>query len=156
MKQLKFIVLGLTCLLFSCANDNTLLNEEEQIECSTDSDFVKTKDLAKNLIAGKWNWINTTYSGRGTGTTIITPQSTNKIMVYEFTKGKLKMYTDNVLTDELDYTVQFWGEGTNTVDEILVVKYGSGQSSMLFVNTSCLRLVHSFNDAGGDLSFRKI
>jgi hypothetical protein len=63
------------------------------------------------------------------------------------------------LTEEL-YEIKFWGEGSNTADEILVVKFfkltGEFQgASMLFLDTSgsCLTLVNSYNDAGGDLKF---
>lgn len=156
MKGINFIALGLTCLLFGCANDN-IITEQENDDCATENP-VQTKDLAISLIVGKWNWIKTTYASRGTGTTIITPESTNKKMTYEFTNDKLKIYTNGDITNEFNYKVQFWGEGSNNVDEILVVKYDTGGTSILFINISgtCLRLVNSYNDVGGDLTLQKI
>lgn len=156
MKELHFIALGLTCLLFGCSNKNEI-TEQEYVDCATENP-VRTKDLAKNLIVGKWDWTMTTYLRRGTGTTIITPESANKKMTYEFTNDKVKIVTDGEISGELDYEVQFWGEGTNHVDEILVVKYGTGGISILLIDISgtCLRLVNSYNDVGGDLTFQKI
>jgi hypothetical protein len=149
-----FLMIGLISILVNCTNDNII--EEQTTECST-AGFVTTKDQARLLIVGKWNWIRTTHSGRGFATTTETPQSTNNKMIFEFTDEKVKIFTNDILTSQVDYTLQFWGEGSNNIDEIPVVKYGNGRTSMLFLSTSgsCLRLVNSYDDAGEDLELQR-
>lgn len=144
---------SLVFFFLSCSNEE-FLDKSENLECYVE-DAIKTKELAKLLIVGKWNWIKTTYASRGVEKMILTPESENEIKTYEFTNNKLKIFSNDTLTEELNYTIQFWGEGTNTVDEILVVVYETGGRSILFLNKSgdCLSLVNSYNDAGGDLNF---
>ena len=63
---------------------------------------------------------------------------------------------------EKAYEVRFWGEGTNTVDPILTIRTadpvsGYGVSVLrLDSGLSCLELINSYNDAGGDISLKKI
>ncbi len=149
---------GLLFIIDSCTYNT--INKVELTNCSID-DIVKSKETAKTLIIGKWNWVKTTYTTRGTGITTETPLSTNKNLIFEFTDKKLRVFDSNALTEEL-YEIKFWGEGSNTVDDILVVKFykltGEFQgTSMLFLSTSgaCMTLVNSYNDVGGDLHFTR-
>ena len=73
----------------------------------------------------------------------------------------MQVFETNDLTEEL-YEIKFWGEGSNTGDNILVVRFfgltGEFQgASMLFLSTSgtCLTLVNSYNNEGGDLNFKR-
>jgi len=158
MRIYRLLFLGLLFILGSCTNDTI---EIVQItDCSTD-DNVKSKETAKALIIGKWNWVKTTYTRRGVGITTETQLSTDKTLTFEFTDKKVRVFDNNDLTEEL-YEIKFWGEGSNTVDDILVVKFfkltGEFQgTSMLFLDTSgsCLTLVNSYNDVGGDLNFKR-
>lgn len=158
MRIYRLLFLGPLLILGSCSHDT--INKVQVTDCSIDSN-VKSKETAKALIIGNWNWTKTTYTRRGTGITTETPLSTNKILTFEFTDKKVRVFDNNDLTEEL-YEIKFWGEGSNTVDDILVVNFFklTGEflgTSMLFLDTSgsCLTLVNSYNDAGGDLNFKR-
>ena len=158
MRINKLLFLGLLFILVNCTSDT--INNIEIKDCSI-TDNVKSKETAKTLIIGKWNWLKTTYTRRGSGITTETPLSTDKTLSFEFTDKKVLVLDNNNLTEEL-YEVKFWGEGSNTVDDILVVKFfkSTGEfqgTSILFLSTSgtCLTLVNSYNDVGGDLNFKR-
>lgn len=92
----------------------------------------------------------------------IKSKETAKTLTFEFSGEKVRILENSTLTEE-KYEIEFWGEGTNTVDDILVVRFfkltGEFQgTSMLQLNTSgtCLTLVNSYNDAGGDLNFKRV
>ena len=158
MRINELLLFSLLFIFGSCASDS--VEKAPTADCSTD-DFVRSKETAQTLIIGKWDWIKTTYIRRGSGTTIETPLSTDKIFTLEFTDKEVRMSENDTLNVRL-YEIQFWGEGTNTVDDILVVNFStlSGElqgRSMLFLNASgtCLTLGNSYNDAGGDSNFKK-
>jgi hypothetical protein len=153
------LFLGLILLMANCTYDT--IDKGETTECPIDNN-IKSKETAYTLIIGKWNWIKTTYTTRGAGITTETPLSTQKTLTFEFTGEKVRILENSTLTEE-KYEIEFWGEGTNTVDDILVVRFfkltGEFQgTSMLQLNTSgtCLTLVNSYNDAGGDLNFKRV
>ena len=58
--------------------------------------------------------------------------------------------------------MRFWGEGSNTVDPILTIRFanpgGSYGVSMLRLDQGlgCMALVNSYNDAGSDITLRKL
>ncbi len=149
---------GLIFILGNCTYDS--IDNGQTADCSI-GDIVKSKDIAKTLIIGKWIWIKTTYARRGSGITTETPLSTDKTLTFEFTEKKIGVFENNDMTEE-KYEIVFWGEGSNTVDDILVIRFFklTGEfkgTSMLFLNTSgtCLTLGNSYNDAGGDLNFKR-
>lgn len=159
MKNGGLLFIGLILLMGNCTYDN--IENSHVTECSI-MDIVKSKEQAQTLILGTWNWVKTTYTIRGTGTTTETPYSTDKILTFKFIDNKVQIFENNNLTEEL-YEIKFWGEGTNTVDDILAIRFfkltGDFQgTSLLFLNPSgtCLTLVNSYNDAGGDLTFRRV
>lgn len=142
-------------------NEPLVLNQKQ--DCPPADDFIQSKDSAKKLILGKWEWTMTSYSGRGRGDIIITPLSTSTSMLFEFEEDKLRIYENDDLSEEVNYKIEFLGEGTNLEDEQLVITYINPRTamhdgtSMLFLSSSstCLKLVNSYNDAGGDLSFKR-
>ena len=158
MRINEFLLVGLLFMLGSCTSDS--VDKAITTDCSTD-DFVRSKEIAQTLIVGKWDWIKTTYTRRGPGTTVETPSSTDKTFTLEFTDKEVRMSENDILTKRL-YEIQFWGEGTNTIDDILVVNFSTltGElqgRSMLFLNSAgiCLTLGNSYNDAGGDSNFKR-
>ncbi|MEQ8881235.1 MAG: hypothetical protein RLO12_20325 [Fulvivirga sp.] len=75
----SFLIISLGCAQEN--NDNDILSGQDIACCN---DIVQSKNLAKKLILGKWIWNKTVYPRRGFGTTIETPESTNKELIYEF------------------------------------------------------------------------
>ncbi len=156
MKKVGLLFIGLILFMGNCTYD--AVEKSEITDCSID-EIVKSREKARALILGKWNWVQTTYNRRGVGITTETPNSTGKVLTFKFFDNKVQILENNNLTEET-YEIKFWGEGTNTVDEILVVRFfkltGEFQgTSLLFLNASgtCLTLVNSYNDIGGDLKF---
>ena len=159
MNKSKLLFIGLIFLMSNCVYDS--VDRSITTDCFID-DKVNSKEQAKILILGNWNWVKTTYTRRGTGKTTETPYSTNKELTYIVLDNKVQILENNNLTEEL-YEIKFWGEGTNTVDEILTVRFfkltGEFQgTSMLFLSPSgtCLTLVNSYNDVGGDMTFKRV
>ncbi len=124
---------------------------------------IKSKAPAKAAIVGKWEWVETTYSSRGAEKVTENPLTTNKTVVYEFERDTLSVYENDTLAEKLAYEIRHWGEGTNTVDEQLVIilrRAKTGEhlgTSIMFLSTAstCLRLVNSYDDAGGDMLFKR-
>lgn len=159
MNKIRLLFLGLIFLISNCTYDS--VDKSEETDCFI-NDKVNSKEQARTLILGRWNWVKTTYTRRGTGIMTDTPYSTDKVITYKFLENKVQILENNNLTEEL-YEIKFWGEGTNTVDEILTVRFfkltGEFQgTSMLFLSPSgtCLTLVNSYNDVGGDLTFKRV
>lgn len=153
------LILGLSLLISSCAHDN--IDKVDTTECPIDN-IINSKDAATTLIVGKWSWARTTYKRKGVGITTETPLSAQKTLTLEFTGEKVRIIENSTLTEE-QYEIKFWGEDTNIADGILAVKFFkmTGElhgTSMLLLNTSgtCLTLVNSYNDAGGDLNFKRV
>ena len=168
MKIRSLIFVGLIFCFSRCSEDSLdqIRNEDVQVqseECLLE-ETIKEKELAKSAVIGKWKWIKTRYSSRGTKETIETPLSTNKEKVFEFVGDKLNIYENGILILESNYEIKYWGEGTNTVDEQLNIWFFKpqtaeyGGTSVLFLSTSstCLKLVNSYDDAGGDLYLKRI
>ena len=158
MRINELLLFSLLFMFGSCANDS--VEKAPTTECSIDN-FVQSKETARTLIIGKWDWIKTTYIRRGFGTTVETPLSTNRTFTLKFTDKEVQIFENDTLTEQT-YEIKFWGEGTNTVDDILVINFftllGEPQgTSMLLLNTSgtCLTLGNSYNDAGGNSNFKR-
>ena len=135
MEKGGLLFIGLILLMGSCTYEN--IEKSHVTACPIDS--VKSKEKAQTLILGTWNWVKTTYTIRGTGTTIETPYSTEKVLTYKFTDNKVQILENNNLTEEF-YEIKLWGEGANTVDKILAIRFfklaGDFQgTSMLFINS---------------------
>ena len=115
--------------------------------------------MAKDAITGMWKWIKTYYPNRGGNESIETPLSVNKEKTFEFLDDELRVFEDKVLVYETSYEIKYWGEGTNTVDELLMISFseqdpgGYGGANVLFLSASstCMRLVNSYKAGGGDL-----
>ncbi len=160
MRTLKLFILGQIVILYSCTYNSTV--PTPVTDCSVGS-IVELKETAKVKIIGKWDWVKTTYSGRGMVTTTQTPTTTNYNMSYEFKKNNVRIFINGRPTDELTYDIMYFGEGTNTVDDVLAIKFFNpktnsySQSTLLFLSTSfnCLTLINSHSDAGGDLTFSR-
>lgn len=159
MKRIALLFFGFICLFASCNQDDTPDPSAEK--CIVDNK-VLSKELANALIIGKWEWLSTSYHRRGSGTTVETNQTTGRSFIFEFTADNLLIHENDAVSERL-YEIRFWGEGTNTVDEALVLRTfnitGESQGqSLLFLNVSgnCLTLVNSYNDAGGDLNFIRV
>jgi len=155
----RILFLGLILLMSNCTYDTIEIDEIN--DCIIDN-HVKSKTEASTLIIGKWNWIKTTYTRRGVGITTETPFSTQKTLTYEFTGEKVRILEDSTLTEEY-YEISFWGEGTNAVDDILVIKFFKlteefQGTSILLLSTSgtCLTLGNAYHDGGGDLNFKRV
>ena len=160
MRTLKPFILGQIIVLCSCTYNSSV--PTPVTDCSVDT-MVKLKETAKIKIIGKWDWVKTTYSGRGMVTTTQTPTTTNSKMNYEFKENIVLIYVNGRVTDELTYDIKYFGEGTNTVDDVLAIQFFNpktsqySQSTLLYLSTSfnCLTLINSHSDAGGDLTFSR-
>ena len=158
MKACYLLFVGLILLCATCddADDNAPVGTPCPI-----SNSVKSKETAKALIAGKWNWRQTTFTRRGSGISEQIADESHRTMTFEFLDDQLKIL-DNGVQMEQKYEIIYWGEGTNTVDEQLAIRFinSSGEylgTSLLFLSSSgtCLTLCNSYNDAGGDLNFQR-
>ena len=136
-----------------------------QVEICTIAAAVQEKPAAQAGVLGDWQWLQTRYPTRGTAPTdtrVETPQSTGKNRVYRFTADRFIILEEGQPVFEKAYEVRFWGEGTNTVDPVLTIRTadpvsGYGVSVLrLDSGLSCLELINSYNDAGGDISLKKI
>src|SRR5688572_12972068 len=85
-------------------------------------EMVKSKKTAQDLIIGKWKWTSTTYVNRLTGIKTIAAEEADKTVTFEFTQENVTVQDENGLTEKM-YDIEFWGEGSNTVDDQLVVKF---------------------------------
>ena len=127
MKIRSLIFVGWIFCFSRCSEDSLdeIQNEDVQVqneECFLE-ETIKEKEFAKRAIVGRWEWIKTSYSGRGRNETIETPFSTNKEKVFEFVGDKLNIFENGILIQESNYEIKYWGEGTNTVDEKLTIWY---------------------------------
>lgn len=68
-------------------------------DCPID-ESVKSKETAKTLILGKWNWIKTTYPRKGIEITTENPLSADKTLTFEFTDKKARIFENNILAEE--------------------------------------------------------
>ncbi|GAB2786560.1 hypothetical protein GCM10027275_33830 [Rhabdobacter roseus] len=140
------------------------MDVQAQEETCSVEDEVKRKETAQELIIGRWNWLKTTYLTRGADLSTQTPTTTQHSRVFEFGRDTLKIFENNALVKAQLYEIKYWGEGTNTVDDVLTVRYLDAEKkeltgvSILRLSTSgqCLMLVNSYNDAGGDVNFRRL
>jgi hypothetical protein len=162
MKKLFIpFVIGLISLI-SCRKDTfeeNILFQECEINKKTES-----KEIAKKQILGEWIWVQTSTPSRALQTTIIeTPKTTNKNYTYKFTESTLEIFENQELMNRVNYEVLYWGEGTNLQENLLTINFlyiNSGNRrgrSILFLSESgtCMTLVNSYNDAGGDRNFVK-
>ena len=85
-------------------------------------------------------------------------------MVYRFGERHLQIYINDALVEAVDYELRYMGEGTNTVDEVIVIHFLDAQTgvanstSLVFLSSTfnSLKLVNSYDDSGGpDLYFKK-
>lgn len=158
MKHISLLLIGATFALISCEAEEPLtLTEECLLEERIDS-----KEAAKSAIIGEWHWVKTTYNLRGTAPRVETPAQEGKKLIYRFTNNRLFVIENSNLVEELRYDIRFAGEGTNTVDPVLTIVFQKlngtyTDRSMLALdkNTTCMQLINSYDDGGGDLSFKK-
>lgn len=69
------------------------------LSCTRDND---TEAATENL-AGRWNW-KSSYSGLEGS--LVTPESSGKTVILEFTNERLKYYENDQLVSEHTYTIQ--------------------------------------------------
>lgn len=158
MKKTGLLFIGLILLMGNCTYE--VADKSEITACSSDR-IVKSKEQARALILGKWDWVQTTYQRRGAGTIIETPSTTGKILIFNFFDDKMQILENNQLT-EVAYEIKFWGEDTNAVEEILTIRFFTltgefRNMSLLLLNPSgtCLILDNSYNGTGGNLEFKR-
>lgn len=145
-KQLAIIfILSLGCTKPDM-NEIEILKECQLINITED------EKKARTAILGKWLWWNTAYNFRGVQPYNETPKSTGKSLSYEFT-------VDNVIinTGDKKETKKFEIKNNPLV---IIIKEQTGEiisTGLLQIDpaNNCMRLVYSYNDAGGDLSFTK-
>lgn len=132
-------------------------------------DEIQSKEVAKAAIIGDWEWLQT-ESPRprgGTEATFETPQSTGKRKIYRFTDERFMVLENDIVIFNSTYDVKYWGEGTNSVDPVLLLHtYWSttNSSSNLLVRSilrmdkgqACMEIINSYDDAGDDVSLKKI
>ena len=161
MRPSLLFFIGILLFTTQCTKDLDLQGQEA--DCSVE-DAVKPKETAQQLIIGQWDWLKTTYHTRGSGTSIHTPITTQRSQRFDFGRDTLKIFENNALVKTRLYEIRYWGEGTNMVDDLLAIRYFDAETkaatgvSILRLSTSgqCLTLVNSYNDAGGDATFRKV
>ena len=151
MKRVKN--LGLVFMIgLSCTKPS---NEEIQLTstCSI-IEIVEEESIAKSAILGNWGWWNTAYNFRGSDPRNETPENTGKRITYYFDNKKLEIQTNNTKETKAYEIKKFEKEGPL----FLVIKEQTGEiiSTGLLqidVKNRCMKIVFSYNDAGGDLSF---
>jgi len=114
--------------------------------------ITENEKSARTAILGKWLWWNTAYNFRGVQPYNETPKSTGKSLSYEFTG-------DNIVINTGDKKETKKFEIRNN-PLVMIIKEQTGEiisTGLLQIDpaNNCLRLVYSYNDAGGDLSFTK-
>lgn len=165
MKIRSIIPVVLIFCFSQCSEDSFDQIQNEDVQAFSEDcppeEIIKEKEVAENAITGKWEWVKTTYTGRGSKEAIETPLSTDKEILFEFDDDQLNVFENGNLIRESDFRIEYWEDGTNIADEPLTILYSDNQTgefnrSILFLNSSatCLKLVNSYNDAGGDLYFK--
>ncbi|WP_426059513.1 hypothetical protein [Hymenobacter sp. B1770] len=132
--------------------------------CSVEFPILDKAD-AKAALLGDWQWQQTRYPGQSRLTGVVpteTPRSTGHQLLFRFTADRYLILKDGNVVQDLPYEVRYWGEGTNTVDPILLVRtyqaatgFSGGSILRIDPGKQCLQLVNSYGDAGGDLSLKK-
>ena len=133
--------------------------EESTISCNCDNP-AKQLDVANSMILGEWTWISTGFHNRGSESYYETPQNTNSQITYKFSADTLTIIKNGTNIYKERYSVGHFGDITNTpTDTSLVVKYIHPDTSigvsMLFVDNNCMKLVNSYNDAGGVILLKR-
>lgn len=88
MKKTGLIFIALILFMGNCTYD--AVEKSETTDCSIDK-IVKSREKARALILGKWNWVQTTYNKRGIGMTTETPNSTNRPKRDSFRFGEVQL-----------------------------------------------------------------
>jgi hypothetical protein len=130
--------------------------------------WIQDKPAAQARLLGDWRWVRTSYPMRGVrpeDTRVETPNSIGKERIYRFTADRYIILENGQPVQDLPYSIGFQGEGTNMVDpELMLRTYSAttatagGPASMLRLDSglSCLELVNSYADAGGDISLKRV
>ena len=165
MKNIVYHSALLASLLLSagCQKEEAAVVPPEEV-CSVDVP-VQDKASAKDALLGDWRWQQTRYPGRGRLTGVIpteTPRSTGHERLFRFTTDRYIILEDGQVVQDLPYDVKYWGEGTNAVDPVLLVRtyrpatgFSAGSILRIDQGKSCLQLINSYGDAGGDISLQR-
>jgi len=157
-KTMKTIALWMLMLLTTAASceRQTADPVPERLTCDTPATTVAA---ASQQILGRWQWEQTYTSLRGMATPKVeTPASTGETRELRFlSDGKVEVYLNGKLTETRRYNIR--QNGTDPM-----VFYESGPLNETgFAATSLLQLCpdrlilnNSYNDAGGDVSYRKV
>ena len=156
MKTTLSLFLFVLLLASGCINHEI---EESIISCNCDNP-AKQLDIANSLILGEWTWISTDFHNRGSESYFETPQNTNSQITYKFTADTLTIIKNGTNIYKERYSVGHFGDISKTpTDSSLVVKYIHSDTlvgiSMLYIENNCMKLVNSYNDAGGDVLLTK-
>jgi len=152
MRTILSLFLFVLILASGCTSHDV---EESTISCNCDNPATQL-DIANSLILGEWTWISTGFHNRGSESNFETPQNTNSQITYKFTADTLTIIKNGTNIYKEGYSVGHFGDISKTpTDSSLVVKYIQSDTlvgiSMLFIDKNCMKLVNSYNDAGGDV-----
>jgi hypothetical protein len=156
MMKNVILLLFFTIIISACKKSDKI---ETINSCDCDNPTNQITD-AYSMILGDWVWISTAYSYRGSETYFETPQNTNNQINYIFTIDSLTILKNGVNVYKAKYSIGYFGENSNSPTDNLVVKYSysdtSNGVSMLFLDKKCMRLVNSYDDAGGNVTLKKL
>jgi hypothetical protein len=161
MKKVRLFLIFNVMIWAGCEKQNTtgpsdLPDDVPVCECSNQLNQLRD---AKSMILGEWSWEETQYSSRGSKPYFETPKNTNRQMNYLFSTDSLTVTSNNLVVTKEKYSIIRAGDRSNTQDSSLVVRFIHSDSSVgfsnLFIDSTCMKLVNSYNDAGGDIVLKK-
>ncbi|GAA4457770.1 hypothetical protein GCM10023189_29020 [Nibrella saemangeumensis] len=133
--------------------------EPQRVSCD---DFVKSGDEANRLILGRWQWEQTFTQLRGmTSPKIETPQSEgySEELVFK-PEGIVEVYRNGQLVETRRYIIQdVPGEMTLYIHFTELNGTAMPRSvdlPLLRLCTDRLTLNHTYNDTGGDITYKRI
>lgn len=157
----KLLVYAVLLSSVGCADEGF---EPATVTVCSVTNAIESKEVATEQVTGTWTWAKTTYVNRLSGENAETPASTGKHITYTFREDRLTIAENSDVPDEFRYEIKYWAEGSASVDEDVLTLHtfdpASGNlagASILQLDPSfnCLTLVNSYDDAGGDLTFRR-
>lgn len=146
---LPFLLLAITLFSFSA-------NAQEQPEEPT----AQTETEALKMLNGTWEWTQTRFASRGVKPKIKTPESTGRKITVTFKPDNIaSVFENGKLVTTFQYSI------TRPMDEKLMISFkgNEGQSvreyleeGPLTVSANTLHIAGGYNDAGSNISFKKL
>jgi hypothetical protein len=151
MKKLLLPFLLLVAVLFSFQTKA----QEQPAEPTA-----QTETEAIKMLNGTWEWTQTRFASRGVQPTVKTPESTGRKITVTFKPDNLaSVFENGKLVTTFQYSI------TRPMNEYLIISFkgNEGQSvreylqeGPLTVSANTLHIAGGYNDAGSNISFKKL